>query len=144
MFSYPEKDPLDVDLKNPEQVKMVLDDIIPNVDVLMESFRPGVMERLGLGPEQVHKVNPSLVYVRLTGFGQMPSEYRDTASHDSNYLAIAGLLSKFRQKDQPGQEKGIPNVPGNIVADYSSGSLGSFALTLQALCMQKMSKEPLR
>jgi alpha-methylacyl-CoA racemase len=56
-------------LKNGEERRHVLERLIPNADVLLESYRPGVMERLGLGPEVVHKINPNLVYVRLTGYG---------------------------------------------------------------------------
>ena len=122
-----------MNLKAQEDRATLLNEIIPTIDILLESFRPGVMERLGLSPEEVHKVNPRLVYIRLTGFGQQPSEYRDTASHDSNYLAVSGLLSKFRFTDNQDGFKQIPVMPGNIIADYASGSLGSFVLALQAL-----------
>ena len=127
-----------MNLKGEEEKTVLLKEIVPTMDILIESFRPGVMERLGLGPNEVHSVNPKLVYVRLTGFGQQPSEYRDAASHDSNYLAVAGLLGKFRPEDinldgSKSNVKGIPTMPGNIIADYASGSLGSFLLTMQAL-----------
>ena len=65
--------------------------MVKSMDVVVESFRPGVMERLGLGPKEIHEANPNTIYVRLSGYGQS-----DTAvGHDSNYLAKSGLLSRF-------------------------------------------------
>lgn len=85
-------------------------------DVLIEGFRPGVMERLGLGPEQVHARNPRLVYGRMTGWGQTGPLAR-TAGHDINYLAITGALAAIGGREGPA----IP--PLNLVGDFGGGSL---------------------
>lgn len=68
-------------------------DVFLQFDVLLEPFRPGVMERLGLGPEELTKLNPKLVYARLTGFGQTDGPLKLRAGHDINYLATSGVLS---------------------------------------------------
>ena len=67
-----------------------------SADVLIEPFRPGVMERLGLGPDSLTKENPRLVYARLTGFGQA-GPYKDMAGHDINYLALSGQVWLLKQ-----------------------------------------------
>ncbi|NJC06275.1 alpha-methylacyl-CoA racemase [Sphingomonas kaistensis] len=85
-------------------------------DGLIEGYRPGVMERLGLGPEQLLGENPRLVYGRVTGWGQSGPLAQD-AGHDINYLAITGLLSCIGEADRP------PAVPLNLVADYAGGGL---------------------
>ena len=66
---------VEANLKKKEDVRHVLEELIPNADVLLESYRPGVMERLGLGPDVIHKINPNIVYVRLTGYGQAKTEF---------------------------------------------------------------------
>lgn len=93
------------------------------MDIFIESFRPGVMERLGLGPQEIFEVNPHALYVRLTGYGQLCK----TAGHDCNYLAASGVLERFRA----GQGD-LPAYPGNIVADYCAGSLACFTQILEA------------
>ncbi|VXC59178.1 CaiB/BaiF CoA-transferase family protein [Pseudomonas sp. 9Ag] len=85
-------------------------------DVLIEGFRPGVMERLGLGPEQVHARNPRLVYGRMTGWGQT-GPLAQSAGHDINYLAITGALAAIGGREGPA----IP--PLNLVGDFGGGSL---------------------
>jgi alpha-methylacyl-CoA racemase len=85
-------------------------------DGLIEGYRPGVMERLELGPEQLLQDNPRLVYGRVTGWGQS-GPLAQEAGHDINYLALTGLLSCIGEADRP------PAVPLNLVADYAGGGL---------------------
>ncbi len=80
-----------VDLKNPAGIAMVLD-LIGKADVVLEGFRPGVMERLGLGPDVALKRNPGLVYGRMTGWGQ-DGPLAQAAGHDINYIALTGALA---------------------------------------------------
>ena len=80
-----------VSLKQPEGVKVV-QDLCTQADVLIEPYRPGVMEKLGLGPDSLLRTNPRLVYARLTGFGQS-GPLAQRAGHDINYLATSGVLS---------------------------------------------------
>jgi len=93
----------------------VLRKLCGSADVLIEPFRPGVMERLGLGPEVVTKENPRLVYARLTGFGQS-GPYKDMAGHDINYLALSGVLNSLGRKNEN------PLAPINLLADFAGGS----------------------
>jgi alpha-methylacyl-CoA racemase len=79
-----------LDLKNPEAIS-VLKDLFKKADVVLDPFRPGVMEKLGLGPEVLLKENPRLIYARLSGFGQSGPGSK-AAGHDINYLSIAGAL----------------------------------------------------
>jgi len=103
-----------LNLKKPEGVN-VLRKLCSSADVLIEPFRPGVMERLGLGPEVVTKENPRLVYARLTGFGQS-GPYKDMAGHDINYLALSGILNSLGRKNEN------PLAPINLLADFAGGS----------------------
>lgn len=86
-----------------------------SADILIEGFRPGVAERLGLGPDAVHAINPALVYGRLTGWGQT-GPLADRAGHDINYISITGALAAIGETDRP-----VP--PLNLVGDYAGGSL---------------------
>lgn len=86
-----------LNLKNSSEKEFLLKDIIPHIDVLLESYRPGVMEKLGLSPQEVHKINPKVIFVRLSGFGQVESKYKERAGHDINYLAITGILNRFKR-----------------------------------------------
>jgi len=104
-----------VDLKNPEGVELVLK-LIEKADVLTEGFRPGVMERLGLGPEVCLKRNPKLVYGRMTGFGQ-EGPMAQAAGHDINYIALAGALAHI------GREGDKPLPPLNLVGDFGGGGM---------------------
>jgi alpha-methylacyl-CoA racemase len=104
-----------VDLKNPEGVELVLK-LIEQADVLTEGFRPGVMERLGLGPEVCLKRNPKLVYGRMTGFGQ-EGPMAQAAGHDINYIALAGALAHIGRAG----EKPLP--PLNLVGDFGGGGM---------------------
>lgn len=85
-------------------------------DVVMEGYRPGVMERLGLGPDALLKDNPSLIYARLSGFGQS-GPFRDRAGHDINYAAMSGVLSMLGRSGEK------PTPPINLLADFAGGGL---------------------
>ncbi len=104
-----------VDLKNPEGVATVLR-LVENADALIEGFRPGVTERLGLGPEVCLERNPRLVYGRMTGFGQ-DGTVAHAAGHDINYIALSGTL------DAIGQSGGPPTPPLNLVGDFGGGGM---------------------
>jgi alpha-methylacyl-CoA racemase len=104
-----------LDLKNPAGRDLVLE-LCEQADVLIEGFRPGVTERLGLGPEDVAKRNPRLVYARMTGYGQDgPNAQR--AGHDINYIAVSGALWPMGRKGE------APVPPLNLVGDFGGGSL---------------------
>ncbi|VWB44357.1 carnitine dehydratase [Burkholderia lata] len=104
-----------VDLKDPAAVDLVLD-LIANADALIEGFRPGVMERLGLGPEPCLARNPRLVYGRVTGWGQ-DGPLSQVAGHDLNYISIIGALHAMGRAGQ------APTPPLNVLGDYAGGSL---------------------
>ena len=104
-----------LDLKAPEDTAQALE-LARCADLLVEGFRPGVMERLGLGPVAAHALNPSLVYGRMTGWGQ-DGPLAHAAGHDINYIALAGALSLI------GAPGGAPVPPLNLVGDYGGGSL---------------------
>lgn len=116
---------LKVDLKRPEGIELLLR-IIGNSDILMEGFRPGVMERLGLGPDVALERNPGLVYGRMTGFGS-GGKLSKWAGHDLTYLAYSGVLNAI------GQRGGKPVPPLNLVADYGGGTMFLIAGLLAAL-----------
>jgi alpha-methylacyl-CoA racemase len=104
-----------VDLKHPDGVEAVLS-LIETADGLIEGFRPGVMERLGLGPGAALARNPKLVYGRMTGWGQ-DGPYAHTAGHDINYIALAGAL------DPIGRRGEAPVPPLNLVGDFGGGGM---------------------
>jgi alpha-methylacyl-CoA racemase len=104
-----------VDLKQPSAVATCLA-ALEKVDVLIEGFRPGVMERLGLGPEPALARNPRLIYGRMTGWGQ-DGPLAQAAGHDINYIALTGAL------DAVGQAGGPPVPPLNLVGDFGGGAL---------------------
>ncbi|WP_323179117.1 CaiB/BaiF CoA-transferase family protein [Streptomyces sp. NBC_00320] len=104
-----------VDLKSAEGPARVLD-LVERADVLIEGFRPGVAERLGVGPADCHARNPGLVYGRMTGWGQ-DGPLAHTAGHDIAYIAVTGALGMIGNPGEP------PAVPANLVGDYAGGSL---------------------
>jgi alpha-methylacyl-CoA racemase len=104
-----------LDLKQPAAVDVVRR-LVERADVLIEGFRPGVAERLGLGPEECHALNPRLVYGRMTGWGQ-DGPLAQTAGHDIDYLALTGALHLI------GRAGGPPQVPANLLGDFAGGSL---------------------
>ena len=117
-----------LDLKDPRAVETVLR-LVEDADLLVEGMRPGVAERLDLGPEQCHERNPRLVYGRMTGWGQ-DGPLAQSAGHDMNYIAVAGALHGL------GQDKSRPHFPANLVGDFGGGStylvIGLLAALLEA------------
>ena len=109
------KKSLCLDLKHPEAKAAVMA-IIQEVDVLIEGYRPGVMERLGFGPEECLAANPRLIYGRMTGWGQT-GPLAPRAGHDANYAAIAGVLDSGRRHG------GAPWAPPTLVGDMGGGGL---------------------
>ena len=102
-----------VDLKHPDGRAVVLE-LVRDADVLVEGFRPGVAERLGVGPEQCHELNPRLVYARMTGWGQ-EGPLAPRAGHDIDYAALAGALHTVGRPHEP------PPPPVNYLADFGGG-----------------------
>lgn len=116
---------LALDLKRPEATQQVLQ-LVEGADVLIEGFRPGVAERLGLGPAECQARNPRLVYGRVTGWGQDGPLAR-AAGHDLNYIALTGVLAAI------GREKGPPAIPLALTGDFSGGALYLVIGVLSAL-----------
>lgn len=104
-----------LDLKEPEDVD-ILHELVATADGLIEGFRPGVMERLGLGPEALLARNPGLVYGRMTGWGQK-GPLSSAAGHDINYIALAGNLHGYGRAGQK------PTPPANAVGDFGGGGM---------------------
>jgi alpha-methylacyl-CoA racemase len=104
-----------MDLRDTESVKKVLQ-LISNADFVIEGFRPGVMERLGLGPDICLETNPRLVYGRMTGWGQF-GPLSKAAGHDINYIAISGALNAIGRNGEP------PPPPLNLVGDFGGGGM---------------------
>ena len=104
-------------------------ELVKDADLLVEGMRPGVAERLGIGPEQCHAVNPRLVYGRMTGWGQ-DGPLAQAAGHDINYISVAGALFGM------GQTPDRPQFPANLVGDFGGGStylvIGLLAALLEA------------
>ncbi|MDR3082073.1 MAG: CoA transferase [Streptomyces sp.] len=114
-----------VDLKAEDGPALVLD-LVERADILIEGYRPGVAERLGIGPETCHARNPRLVYGRMTGWGQ-EGPLAQRAGHDIAYIALTGTLGMIGDPDAP------PTVPANLVGDYAGGSLYLVVGVLAAL-----------
>jgi alpha-methylacyl-CoA racemase len=106
---------LALDLKDPRARQLLLD-LVAKADVLVEGFRPGVMERLGLGPDTCLERNPRLVYGRVTGWGQT-GPLSQAAGHDLNYVALSGMLHAMGRADSP------PSPPLNLVGDFGGGAM---------------------
>jgi alpha-methylacyl-CoA racemase len=94
-----------LDVKDAADRKRLLE-IVGHADVFVEGFRPGVAERLGIGPKEVHDRNPGVVYGRMTGWGQQ-GPLAHTAGHDINYIAVAGALDLVGRPDQPPHSGGL-------------------------------------
>jgi alpha-methylacyl-CoA racemase len=109
--------------------------LIAQADVLIEGFRPGVAERLGLGPRPATRVNPGLVYGRMTGFGQT-GPLAQAAGHDLNYIALSGAL-------MPSAPGGKPVPPLNLVGDYGGGAL-YLAFGMMAAIFERSAREAAR
>lgn len=108
-----------LDLKKPAAVEALLK-LVAGADVLIEGLRPGVTERMGVGPEACHAVNPQLIYGRMTGWGQS-GPWSQMAGHDINYIGMTGVLNAIGKDGQP------PVPPLNMVGDFGGGSM--FLLT---------------
>jgi alpha-methylacyl-CoA racemase len=106
---------LALDLKQPAAKEVVLR-LLDQADVVLEGFRPGVMERLGFGPDVCHARNPKLVYGRVTGWGQH-GPLAQAAGHDLNYIALTGMLQAMGRADTP------PPPPLNLVGDFGGGAM---------------------
>ena len=104
-----------VNLKSKEGIE-ILKRMIQASDVVLEPYRPGVMEALGIGPEDALSLNPELIYARLTGWGQT-GDFASMAGHDINYIALSGALSLFRRKG----ERPLP--PVNLLGDFAGGGM---------------------
>jgi alpha-methylacyl-CoA racemase len=117
-----------IDLKQPDGVATLLD-LVASADAIIEGFRPGVMERLGVGPDECMARNPTIVFGRMTGWGQS-GPYSHAAGHDINYISLAGALAHF------GREGEAPVPPLNMVGDFGGGgmflALGVVAAILEA------------
>jgi alpha-methylacyl-CoA racemase len=105
---------VELNLKDNEDLEMARG-LIAKADVLVEGFRPGVMERLGLGPEELLKNNPKLVFARMTGWGQK-GPLSHTAGHDINYISLSGALHAIGTKN-------TPIAPLNLLGDFAAGSM---------------------
>ncbi|BCH31313.1 CoA transferase [Mesorhizobium sp. L-8-10] len=116
---------LEIDLKRPEAIELLLR-LIGKADILVEGYRPGVMERLGLGPDITFARNPGLIYGRMTGFGQ-DGPLAARAGHDLTYLAYSGVLHAIGPRD------GKPVPPLNLAADYGGGTMFLLLGVLAAL-----------
>jgi alpha-methylacyl-CoA racemase len=104
-----------LDLKKPEAVEALLK-MVASADVLIEGLRPGVTERMGVGPETCHAVNPKLIYGRMTGWGQT-GPWSQMAGHDINYISMTGVLNAIGKAGQP------PVPPLNMVGDFGGGTM---------------------
>jgi len=119
------KEHMALDLKA-EAGREIFYKLVKEVDVFMEGFRPGVVDRLGIDYESVRKVNPGIIYCAITGYGQS-GPYRDRVGHDVNYLSIAGVL------DLIGEAERLPSIPGVQVADMAGGGMNAAIGILLAL-----------
>jgi len=124
---------ISVDLKTGEGIEIVLD-LAERSDVFLEGFRPGVAEKLGLGPEDCFPRNAKLVYGRMTGWGQ-EGPLSKAAGHDINYIGLAGPLAHIGRNSQP------PSVPLNLLGDFGGGSLFLVSGILSALFAVSNGKE---
>ncbi|QBX37598.1 CoA transferase [Brevundimonas sp. S30B] len=116
---------LPVDLKSDDDLATVKH-LAGRADAVIEGFRPGVMERLGLGPEALQRANPQLVYARVTGWGQT-GPLADQVGHDINYIALSGALHHIGEPDRP------PRPPLNLIGDYGGGAMMMVSGLLAAL-----------
>lgn len=119
------KSSIAVDLKSPAGVALVRR-LAQSADVLIDPFRPGVLEKLGLGPDELCALNPRLIFGRMTGF-RRDGRYAAMAGHDINYLAVGGVLSMLGRAGQK------PSAPINILGDFAGGGATLFQGILLAV-----------
>lgn len=127
------KDSIGLNLKAPEALEVVRR-LVMDHDIVLEQFRPGVMDKLGVGYAALKEVNPRLIYVSVTGYGQT-GPYRHRAGHDINYLALSGLASYTGRRDSG------PVPPGMQVADVAGGSMHAVAGLLAAVIHRQQTGE---
>lgn len=120
---------IEIDLKSAEG-KSAFEGLVRQSDILIEGYRPGVMDRLGLGYDALRQINPRLIYCALTGYGKSGPLAQD-AGHDLNYAAISGAIGAF------GPSGDVPSFPLNLLADFAGGSLFATIGILQALIMRE-------
>jgi alpha-methylacyl-CoA racemase len=114
-----------LDLKKPEAIAALLE-MVKGADILIEGLRPGVTERMGIGPDACHGVNPKLIYGRMTGWGQS-GPFSQMAGHDINYVGMTGVLNAIGKDGQP------PVPPLNMIGDFGGGSMFLITGILAAL-----------
>lgn len=131
---------VDLKRKDSSEYQTLMDIICTKADVLLDPFRPGVMEKLGFGPSELSKKNPGLIYVRLSGYGQT-GQMAKKAGHELNFLSLSGVLSvsflvnyfNLQFKKMLGKDKEPPTIPLNLIGDLSGGSLLCITRILLAL-----------
>ena len=121
---------LTLDLKRPEG-REIFYKLAERYDVMTEGFRPGVVKKLGIEFETLHKINPRLIYCSISGYGQY-GPYRDLPGHDLNYQAISGMLRCFVDKD------GTPIYPKLMISDQTSGMFAAFGILATLLARERM------
>lgn len=119
------KEHMCLDLKS-EEGKSVFFKLVEKADVILEGFRPGVVDKLGVDYDSVRKINPGIIYCSITGYGQT-GPFKDRPGHDVNYMGESGLLSLVGEPDKP------PNIPGFQVADLAGGGMNAVIGILLAL-----------
>ncbi|RYY80711.1 MAG: CoA transferase [Moraxellaceae bacterium] len=127
------KQSLTLDLKNPASIEKVKS-LLGEFDIVVEQFRPGVMQRLGLGYDDLKAINPRLIYCSITGYGQTGS-YKDRAGHDINYVSLAGIAGHSGRQDSG------PPALGIQVADVAGGSLHAVIGVLAAVIERQQSNQ---
>lgn len=125
------KSSIAVDLKSPSGVALVKE-LARTADIIIDPFRPGVLEKLGLGPDVLSTINPRIIYGRMTGF-RRDGKYANMAGHDINYLAVSGVLSLL------GRDGEKPHPPWNILADFAGGGATLFQGILLAIISRQSS-----
>jgi alpha-methylacyl-CoA racemase len=120
-----------VDLKSPAGIEFIKS-LVPHTDIIIDPFRPGVLEKLGLSPNVLLELNPRVILARMTGF-RRDGKYKDMAGHDINYIAVSGALSLLGRKG----DKPLP--PANILGDFAGGGASLFQGILLALLAREKS-----